>query len=237
MVLKAGDVLLLQASIRGFDTLRESQAVLIVEGLEQTIKHKPRVLVAMAIILAVVGLATLTSLSIVVLAITGAALMVATRCLRVDEAIRSLDFQVLLLLAGTIPLGRAMSETGLASAFVHQVVGVVGDVHPIVFLSAFYLMTSVTTEFLSNKATAVLLAPIALQLALQMGVDPKPFLMAICFAASASFATPIGYPTNLIVMGPGGYHFGDYLKIGVSMNILMWILATLLIPVFWPFSG
>lgn len=235
IVLRAGDVLLVQASERGFQSLRDSESVLIVEGLEGAIKHKKRVFVAVAVLLAVVGLASLTTLPIVVLAVTGAALMIATRCLRIDEAVRSLDFPVLLLLIGTIPLGVAMCETGLAHALVHQVTGFLGASHPIVFLSAFYLVTSLTTNVLSNKATAVLLAPIAFQLAAQLNVDPKPFLIAICYAASASFATPIGYPTNLIVMGPGGYHFGDYLKIGVPMNLLMWALATLLIPVFWPF--
>ena len=98
-----------------------------------------------------------------------------------------------------------------------------------------YLFTSVITEFLSNKATAILLAPVALELATQLDVSNQPFLFAICFAASASFMTPFGYPTNLIVMGPGGYRFTDYLRIGVPLNLLVWILASLLIPVFWPF--
>ena len=110
-----------------------------------------------------------------------------------------------------------------------------GESGPWVVLSAFYLLTSLITNFLSNKATAVLLAPLALQLAVQMDVDPRAFMMAICFAASASFATPIGYPTNLIVLGPGGYHFADFMKIGIPMNILMWILATIFLPILYPF--
>ena len=102
-------------------------------------------------------------------------------------------------------------------------------------LSVLYLLTSIITEFLSNKATAILLAPVALQLAAQLGVSELPFLFAICFAASASFMTPFGYPTNLIVMGPGGYKFMDYPRIGVPLNLIVWIIASILIPVIWPF--
>ena len=161
--------------------------------------------------------------------------MIATGCLRLDEATRSLDIPVLLLLVGTIPLGAALAATGVMRDFVAWLLDTVGDLHPAVILSALYLFTSVATEFLSNKATAILLAPVALQLAAQLGVSERPFLFAICFAASASFMTPFGYPTNLIVMGPGGYRFSDYARVGVPLNILVWILASLLIPVIWPF--
>ncbi len=233
--LKAGDVLLLQASARGFDALRESESVLIVEGLEGAIKHRRQTPFALVILFAVVGLAALSPLPLEILAGAGAALMVATRCLRTDEAMRSLDPAVLLLLAGTIPLGLAMQESGLAAAAVGGSLGLLEGTSPRVILGAFYLVTVLITNFLSNQATAILLVPIGIEMALQLGVDPRPFLMTICFAASASFATPIGYPTNLIVLGPGGYHFSDFLKIGLSMNLLAWILATTFIPIFWPF--
>ena len=172
--------------------------------------------------------------------------MIVTRCLRLDEAFRSLDASVLLLLAGTIPLGAAMTETGLAKTIVDGVLGVIGAANPILVVSAVYLLTSLLTQVISNNATAVLMTPIVIGLAAQIGldpatgaagIDPKPLLMAICFGASASFMSPIGYQTNAIVMGPGGYHFGDYLRIGVPMSLLMWILATILIPVIWPFYG
>lgn len=233
--LKEGDVFLLQGSQRGFDALRETEAVLLAEGLEVSIRRRERAPIALAIMLAVVGFAALTSVPIVTLAVAGAGLMIATRCLRADEAFGSLDPSVLLLIAGTIPLGVAMETTGLAEDIVAKLINAVGDYGPWVLLSALYLFTSLVTNFLSNKATAVLLAPIALQLAVQIGVDPRPFLLAICFAASASFATPIGYPTNLIVLGPGGYHFADFVKIGVLMNGLMWILASIFLPLLYPF--
>ena len=160
--------------------------------------------------------------------------MVITKCLRVDEALRSLDAGTLFLLAGTIPIGLAMQTTGLAQLIVDNMVGSFGDLPPVVFLSLFYLMTNLLTQIVSNNAVAVLLTPIALNLSFTLGIDAKPLLMAIAFAASASFLTPIGYQTNAIVMGPGGYTFGDYLKVGSFLSIICWLLATLLIPVFWP---
>jgi len=234
-ILEAGDVLLVQASDTGFAALRDTEAVLIVEGLDQTIRRQKRVWIAVAIVTAVVFGAAITGQPIVAFAVAGAALMIGTRCLRVDEATRSLDISVLLLLVGTIPLGIALGATGLTGDFVAWLLRTVGDMHPAIILSALYLLTSVVTEFLSNKATAILLAPVALELAAQLEVSNQPFLFAICFAASASFMTPFGYPTNLIVMGPGGYRFTDYVRIGVPLNLIVWILASLLIPVIWPF--
>ena len=234
-ILQAGDVLLVQASQSGFAALRDTEAVLLVEGLDQAVRRHRHVPVAVAIVLAMVFGAAFTPWPIVVWALAAAALMVATQCLRIDEAIQSLDFPVLFLLVGTIPLGLAMESTGLTRDFVHALLEAVGTLHPALILSVLYLLTSIITEFLSNKATAILLAPVALQIATQIGVSERPFLFAICFAASASFMTPFGYPTNLIVMGPGGYKFTDYARIGIPLNLLIWVIASLLIPVIWPF--
>jgi di/tricarboxylate transporter len=234
MELRAGDVLLLQGEARNFAELRESEAVLLVEGLEQTIAHRHRRFTAIAIMLAVVVAASLFDDIIPIIALSGAALMLLTRCLRFDEALRSLNASVLLLLAGTIPLGIGMTKTGMAEGIVDTVMGAVGNAAPVVMISVFYILTVVITALLSNSATAVLLTPLALSLAAHVGVDPKPFLVAIAFGASADFSTPIGYQTNTIVMGPGGYRFSDYLRVGIPLEIIMWILATILIPIFWP---
>jgi len=232
--LAGGDVLLLQASSQGLQKASDDLQLLIIEGVERSIVRTAKNRIALLIMLAVVLLAAFTALPIVLLALVGAALMVITRCLRVDEAVKSLDAATLMLLAGTIPLGLALEKTGLAQMAVEQLVALIGDTNPIVFLSAFYLLASLLTEIISNNAVAVLLTPIALSLAQSLGINPTPLLMAVAFGASASFMTPMGYQTNAIVMGPGGYTYTDYLRVGLPLQLLMWLAATFLIPVFWP---
>ena len=244
MRVHAGDVLLIQADDAGLNELRESEAVLVVEEVDQTRVNKRKAPLVMLTLLGVVAAATVTSStpgapSLAHLAIMGVALVLVTRCIRVDEALRSLDTTVLLLLAAAIPLAGAIHHTGLDSVGVEGILGLVGgaDVNPYIFLSVFYLLTSVLTTFLSNSAVAVLLFPIAMGLARETGINHESLLVAICFGASASFASPLGYQTNLIVMGPGGYTFRDYLKIGLPLNLLMWVAATVFIPLFWPLKG
>ena len=241
MRVHAGDVLLIQADDAGLNELRESEAVLVVEEVDQTRVNKRKAPLVMLTLLGVVAAATVTSStpgapSLAHLAIMGVALVLVTRCIRVDEALRSLDTTVLLLLAAAIPLAGAIHHTGLDSVGVEGILGLVGgeDVNPYIFLSVFYLLTSVLTTFLSNSAVAVLLFPIAMGLSQETGINHESLLVAICFGASASFASPLGYQTNLIVMGPGGYTFRDYLKIGLPLNLLMWAAATVFIPLFWP---
>jgi len=234
MRLQPGDVLLLQADDPGLAALRETGAVLIEEGVEQTIHRRRRMPVAIAIMITVVIAAASLGVPLAVAAIGGAALMMITRCVRTDEALRSLDIPTLMLLAGTIPIGVAMLKTGLAKAIVEGVVSCVGTSQPWIILSSFYLLTAILSAFLSNHATAVLLVPIAIDMAGRLGFDPRPLVIAVAFGASASFATPIGYQTNAIVMGPGGYTWGDYLRLGIPLTLIMWITATVLIPVFWP---
>ena len=233
-LLHSGDVLLLQGTRSGLHAVSERYKLLIVEGVESAIVRHGKNRLALLIMGAVILLASLTAIPIVILALGGAALMVATRCLRADEAMSSLDGATLLLLAGTIPMGIAMQKTGLAQLLVDQLVSLAGQVSPVVMLSLFYLFTSLLTQLISNNAVAVLLTPIALSLATTLQVNPQPLLMTIAFGASASFMTPMGYQTNAIVRGAGGYTFGDYLRIGVPLTVIMWALATVLIPVFWP---
>ena len=233
-LLHSGDVLLLQGTRSGLHAVSERYKLLIVEGVESAIVRHGKNRLALLIMGAVILLASLTAIPIVILALGGAALMVATRCLRADEAMSSLDGATLLLLAGTIPMGIAMQKTGLAQLLVDQLVSLAGQVSPVVMLSLFYLFTSLLTQLISNNAVAVLLTPIALSLATTLQVNPQPLLMTIAFGASASFMTPMGYQTNAIVRGPGGYTFSDYLRIGIPLTVIMWALATVLIPVFWP---
>ena len=232
--LQSGDVLLLRGEPEKLQGLADRGNLLLVEGVETSIIRKEKNRVALLIMAAVILAAVFTPLPITVLALGGAALMVITRCLRVDEAVGSLDPATLLLLAATIPMGLAMESTGLARSAVEGMLALAGNAPPLIFLSLFYLFTSLLTQIISNNAVAVLLTPIAFNLALGLGLSPTPFLMAVAFGASASFMTPMGYQTNAIVMGPGGYTFADYLRIGVPLQIIMWLTASVFIPVIWP---
>jgi len=173
-------------------------------------------------------------MSILVLSLIGVMFMVLTRCIPLKTAYRSIDMSIMVLSAGTIALGTAMEKTKAAELIAHQLISLVGFLGPVAVLSAIYLLTSVLTAVMSNSATAVLLIPIAISTATSLGVNPKPFILAIMFGASADFSTPIGYQTNTMVYGPGGYKFIDYVKVGTPLNILFWILASIFIPYFWP---
>ena len=131
-------------------------------------------------------------------------------------------------------LGTAMETTGAGALIVTLIVSLVGGFGPVAVLSIVYALTSFLTEFMSNNATAILITPIAIGLAQQMGVDPRPFVVAVMFAASASFATPIGYQTNTFVYGAGGYRFIDFVKVGTPLNLILWVVATFMLPIFWP---
>ena len=227
-------MLLLQGELQALRGVDEEGDYLLIEAIEPSVNLPRKAPLAVAIMLGVVVLAALDLAPLALLAMGGAAVMLATGCMRVNDALRALEPSVLLLIAAMIPLGGAMEATGLAEVVAEWTARVAGAGGPFVLVSAFYLLTSIITEFLSNNATAVLLTPIGIQVAAQMGMEPEPLLIAITFGASASFATPIGYQTNTMVMGPGGYRFGDYLRIGVPLNLILWIVASFLIPVFWP---
>jgi di/tricarboxylate transporter len=166
--------------------------------------------------------------------LTAAFLVIVTGCLSLREAYASVDVRVLVLIVGTIALGRALTETGAADLYARGFLAPFGDLGPHAVLAALIVLTSLLSHVLSNNSTAVLLVPIGVALALELGVDPRAFVVGICFGASACFGTPIGYQTNLLVYGPGGYRFTDYLRLGLPLNVLIWIGAPLLIPLFWP---
>ncbi len=232
--LNRGDVLLLRGSRHGLSACCEANRLLVVEGVDQSLVRTHRNWQALAILGGIVLLGSLTEIPIVTLALAGACLMVLTGCLRPGEAIASLDASSLLLLAGTIPLGAALEETGLAKSLVEWLVASVDVSNHLLFLTVFFLMTWILTELLSNNAVAVLLTPIALNLAATTGINPTALLMVVIFGASCSFVMPQGYQTNAIVMGPGGYRFVDYLKFGLPLSLLCWLAATIFIPIFWP---
>ncbi len=161
--------------------------------------------------------------------------MIISGCVTPDEAYQAIDWQVIFLLGGILPLGLALTETGTAQRLAGTVLKPFADLGPYAVLAALYLITALLTEGISNVASAILLAPVALSLAGVMGWNPRPFLMAITFAASTSFATPIGFQTNTMIYVPGGYIFSDFTRVGAPLSLIFCGIAVALIPVFWPF--
>jgi len=232
--LKMGDILLVWCREEELVQLRERSDWIIVEDVHQEIEHKRKAPPA-GIIFGAMVIAAATGLAdIMVCALAAVFLMMVSGCLPLREAYRALQSNVLLLIAGTIALGMAMDKTGASQYYAELFLHIMEGRSPELVLGGMILLTSISTQLLSNNATAVLLLPIAISTAISLGVNPKPFIMAVCFGASACFATPVGYQTNLLVYGPGGYRFSDYFKLGIPLNLLVLVMGTVLIPIFWP---
>ena len=233
--LRVGDIILARISAKKLENIRRRSDLIVVDDVHHDIVDKARAGRALFIFAAVVAAATSGLADIMVCALTGVFLMAMTGCMRLRDAYRSLEPDVLLLIVGTIALGTAMEKTGASGWYADSFLSLFTGLSPAWILAAFILLTSISTQVLSNNATAVLLLPIAISTAMTLGVSPKPFIMGVCFGASACFATPIGYQTNLLVYGPGGYRFSDYLKLGIPLNILVLVMAAVFVPVIWPF--
>ncbi|MGD8765924.1 MAG: SLC13 family permease [Desulfobacteraceae bacterium] len=232
--LKIGDIILAWCEVDKLERLREGSDFIVVEDVHHEIVQKRKAWKALLIFTGLIVAASTGMASIMVCAMTAAFLMMVTGCLQIRDAYRALQGDVLILIAGTIALGVAMQKSGTSQLYAEAFLGIFSNFSTHWILAAVILLTSISTQILSNNATAVLLLPIAISTALGLGVNPKPFVMAICFGASACFATPIGYQTNLLVYGPAGYRFSDYLKLGIPLNLIVLILGTLLIPIIWP---
>jgi len=162
--------------------------------------------------------------------------MVVMRCLTTEEAVQAINWKVIFLLAGILPLGIALEKTGAAKQLAGFLLGGFENGSPTIALAGLFFLSMMLTNVMSNQATAIILAPIAIQIAQSLSVSPKPLLMALSFAASLSFMTPIGYQTNTMIYSVGEYRFTDFTRVGTPLNLILWLLATLLIPIFWPFA-
>ncbi|HEU4617368.1 MAG TPA: SLC13 family permease [Gammaproteobacteria bacterium] len=244
IVLRTGDTLLLEASPSFAQQQRNSRDFFLVSPLDGSAPPRhDRAFVALAILIGMVVLATVfeqvpyfieRGYTILHAALLGGALMLLTRCCSADNVRRTVDWPVLIVIASTLGLGTALTTTGLSSAFAREFVGWVGP-EPVRQLAVIYVVTMLLTEVLSNTTAVVLTYPIALATAKQLGVDPLPFIVALTIAGSCGFATPIGYQTNLMVYGPGGYRFIDYLRFGVPLNLLVCAVTLAVAPVVFPF--
>ncbi|MGB3614319.1 MAG: SLC13 family permease, partial [Elainellaceae cyanobacterium] len=233
--LRAGDTLLLEASSDFVNKRRISRDFYLVSSVpnSEPIRHG-RSRIAFGLTLAMVLLAAVGWLSMLQAAVLAAVGMIALGCCSPAQAMRSIDWSVLLVIAGALALGQGLDITGAAEAIATGVVGVAGN-NPWLALAAVYAVTTVLTEIITNNAAAALVFPIAFSLANQLGVSYLPFVIGIMVAASASFATPIGYQTNLMVCGPGGYRFADFLRVGVPLNVLYGVITVAIAPLIYPF--
>ncbi|ARS37059.1 SLC13 family permease [Pontibacter actiniarum] len=232
--LSAGDVLLIAANSSQAEKLRQNEDLLIISQTERSPFNYSKIIPVLLISVGVVLAAATGLVPIVLSALAGVVLLIIFRCIRVDEVYKAIDWKVIFMLAGVLSMGAALEKTGAARLLADYLIYGVGEYGPRALLSVFFFITFMTTNFMSNNATAALLAPIAIVTAQELGVSVRPFLMAVAYAASLSFMTPMGYQTNTMIYGPGNYRFSDYLKVGTPLNILFWILASLIIPVFFP---
>lgn len=240
-VLKSGDLLLLRIKNEFLDDLKnperinESPFLIISETEEKKPVKKKNLLIVISVLFLVVALAAFNIIPIMAGSIIGVTLLVIFRSITIKEVYKAINWQVIFLIAGAISMGTAMENTGTAKLAAEQLFELFGNWGPIALLSILYFLSSILTEIITNSATAVLLAPIAISTADTLGVDARPFLFAIAFAASSSFLTPVGYQTNTMIYAAGNYKFTDFFRVGLPLNIIFWILATLLIPVFYDF--
>jgi di/tricarboxylate transporter len=233
--LRAGDILLLRATEERITSIQDSDGLVLISQTPSKVLDKSRIILAILVLVAVIGLSVFNILPIVVSALAGALTMILLKVLKADQAYKSIDWKVILMLAGILSMGTALEKTGGSELLGRLIVEGVGDYGPRVVLSALFAITFMMTNVMSNNATAALLAPIAISVASALEVDSRPLLMAVTFAASLSFMTPMGYQTNTMVYSPGNYRFKDFLIVGTPLNLIFWIVATLLIPILFPF--
>ena len=232
--LEVGDTLLLEGSIEGLRRMFDEGVLNSLTTLVDRPVRRRKAPIAVIAILAVMGLAAFEILPIAALALIAASLVIALGCLDHQDAYRSIRWDILMLIFGMLSLGLALEKTGGANLIVNSLSGLVEGWGPLAILALIYLVTTILTEIMSNNATAILMTPIAVSFGHHLGIDPRPLVVAVMFAASASFATPIGYQTNTLVYSAGGYRFVDFIKVGLPLNIIMLLTSLFVIPLFWP---
>ena len=231
--LRPGDVLLIESKAETVDRLANDPNVLVAGELDLQRFRSAKLPLAVGTVLAVVGLAAFGVLPIMVAALGGVVVMIAAGVVKAAEAYEAVQWDVIFLLAGVIPLGRALSETGGADLLGRLIVSSAELLPPVLVLGLFYLLTAVMTNLISNQASVVLLLPVAVDAATRLDANPFAFVLAVTFAASTAFMSPVGYQTNLFVYGPGGYDFADYVRVGAPLQLLLAVVTTLGIVAFW----
>ncbi|WP_298933361.1 SLC13 family permease [uncultured Ruegeria sp.] len=234
LVVRVGDTLLLEGSPADIQKLAADMDMVDVTQPSARAFRRSHAPIAIAALFGIVALAALGVAPILLLSILAVAVVLLTRCIDADEAFSFVEGRLLALIFSMLAIGAALDSSGAVSLIVEAIAPGLSTLPPFLIIWAVYLLTSVLTELVSNNAVAVVVTPIAIGLAQAVGIDPRPLVVAVMVAASASFATPIGYQTNMMVYGPGGYRFTDFMKVGIPLNLSVGFLASLLIPLIWP---
>ena len=235
VLLRPADKLLLEGTEAGFAQLTQAGDLAAITQAGGRAYRRQKAPMALLALIAVMGLAALGVAEISILALTAVAAILILRCIDSDEAWSSINASILILIFSMLIVGAGLQHTGAVALIVDALSPQIQDLPPVAMLAAIYLITSVLTETMTNNAVAVVITPIAIGLAAELGIDPRPFVVAVMFGASASFATPIGYQTNTLVYGAGSYRFSDFVKIGVPMNLIVGAISVAVIPIFFPF--
>jgi len=238
-ILKPFDTLLVYGPKDRINQLANKEGFIVLGKVDGSLDGHPFWWLSLASILLAVTLAILDIVPIVVGVILGVIALLLLKVITPNEAYSSIHWQVIIVIAAFLPMGAAIQRTGLDMIISDSISSFVNlfpaDILPYLLLALIYFITMILTEIASNAATAIIMTPITLSLAVNFGFDPKPFIFAVCYAASASFITPVGYQTNLMVFGPGGYRYSDYIKVGLPLGLILWIVSVIMIPMIWPF--
>ncbi len=232
--LRFGDALLLYGKNEKLDLIgAEPDFIMLTDTKTQPLRTE-KAMTAVMVMAAVLLPVILGIVPLAIAALVGIALMVLTGCLRMEEAYRAIEWRSVFLIAGMLPLGVAMEQTGAAMMLAEGVVEALGRFGPWGIISGLYLITAISALAIPPPALVVIMSPVALQAAATFDISPHSLMMAIAMAAAACFMSPVSHPANLLVMGPGGYHFRDYLKVGVPLTLVVMAIVLLLLPIFWP---
>jgi di/tricarboxylate transporter len=234
LVVRVGDTLLLEGSIEDIQRLAADMDLVDVNRPRVMAYRRAKAPIALAALALIVGLAALDVAPILPLALIGVAIILVTHCVDSDEAFSFVDGRLLAMIFAMLAVGEGLDQSGAVAMIVAGVAPWLEGLGPFLLILAVYMIGLILTEFLSNNAVAVIYTPIAIELAEKLGHDPRPFVVAVMFAATLAFATPVGYQTNMMVYGPGGYRFTDFTRVGLPLNIVVMLVACALIPVIWP---
>ena len=229
-----GDSLLVRGPKASVDLLHENKEFLVLDSPPIELRRLNKAPLAVGILVAVLVAVSTRVLPVSVAMLIGAMLMVLTKAVNMDEAYESIEWKSVFLIAGMLPMGIAMQNTGTAAMLANSIVDLVGGWGPLAVMMGIFVMTALITEVMSNAAATVLVTPIAIDAARSLSVNPQPFVMAVLIAAAASFLLPIGHQANILIFGPGGYKFYDYTKVGGLLTLLIFLVVAIVLPIFWP---